>query len=180
MDKPSKTAKRRDRRSFTPEFKAEVVRLCKAGDRSIERVAKDLDLTETALREWVQRADIDAGNGPAGAAATRIRNKTLRIHSDRGGIYGEHEYVQRLRTLGIERSMSRASNPWDNAAMESFFSTLQFELLSRKRFETLEDARAAITEWIDGFYNSQRRHTTIGGTSPIKYELSWQMRQSRT
>ncbi len=114
------------------------------------------------------------------AAATRIRNRTLRIHSDRGGIYGEHEYVQRLRTLGIERSMSRASNPWDNAAMESFFSTLQFELLSRKRFETLEDARAAITEWIDGFYNSQRRHTTIGGTSPIKYELSWQMRQSRT
>lgn len=53
------------------------------------------------------------------AAATRIRNRTLRIHSDRGGIYGEHEYVQRLSTLGIERSMSRASNPWDNAAMES-------------------------------------------------------------
>ena len=44
--------------------------------------------------------------------------------------------MQRLSTLGIERSMSRASNPWDNAAMESFFSTLQFELLSRKRFET--------------------------------------------
>ena len=64
--------------------------------------------------------------------------------------------------------------------MESFFSTLQFELLSRNRFEKLEDARAAITEWIDGFYNSQRRHTTIGGTSPIKHELSWQMRQSKT
>ena len=85
------------------------------------------------------------------AVATRIRNRTLRIHSDRGGIYGEHEYVQRLRTLGIERSMSRASNPWDNAAMGSFFSTLQFELLSRNRFEKLEDARAAITEWIDVF-----------------------------
>jgi len=61
-----------------------------------------------------------------------------------------------------------------------FFSTPQFELLSRKRFETLEDARATITEWIDGFYKSEWRHTTIGGTSPIKYELSWQMRQSRT
>ena len=114
------------------------------------------------------------------AAATRTRNRTLRIHSDRGGIYGEHEYVQRLNTLGIERSMSRASNPWDNAAMESFSSTLRFELPSRNRFDTCEDARAVITEWIDGFYNSERRHATIGGTSPIKFELSWQMRQSRT
>ncbi len=79
-----------------------------------------------------------------------------------------------------ELSMTRASNPWDDAAMESFFSTLQFELLSRNRFEKFEDVRAAIIEWIDDFYNSQRRHTTIGGTSPIKYELSWQMRRSRT
>ena len=88
------------------------------------------------------------------AVATRIRNRTLRMHSDRGSIYGEHKYVQRLSTLGIERSMSRASNPWDNAAMGSYLSTLQFELLSRNRFEKLEDARAAITERIDGFYNS--------------------------
>jgi putative transposase len=56
--------------------------------------------------------------------------------------------------------------------MESFFSTAQFELLSRNRFEKLEDARAAITEWTDGFYNSEWRHTAIEGTSPIKYELS--------
>ncbi len=76
------------------------------------------------------------------------------MHSDRGSIYGEHKYVQRLSTLGIERSMSRASNPWDNAAMGSYFSTLQFELLSRNRFEKLEDARAAMTERIDGFYYS--------------------------
>ncbi len=64
--------------------------------------------------------------------------------------------------------------------MESFFSTLQFELLSRKRFETLDDARAVITEWIDGSYNTLRGHTTIGNMSPIKHGLSWQMRQSRT
>ncbi len=68
MDKPGKTVKRkRPRCTFTPEFKAEAVRLCRAGDRSIAPVAKDLDLTETALREWVHRAGIDAGNGPAGA-----------------------------------------------------------------------------------------------------------------
>jgi transposase-like protein len=52
-DNPTKTAKRRDRRSFSSEFKAEAVRMCKAGDRSIERVTKDLDQTKTALRHWV-------------------------------------------------------------------------------------------------------------------------------
>ncbi len=67
-DKPGKSVKgKRPRRTFTPEFKAEVVSLCRAGDRSIAQVAKDLNLTGTALREWVHRADVDAGKGPAGA-----------------------------------------------------------------------------------------------------------------
>jgi transposase len=61
MDKTRKSSKRRPRRSFIPEFKAEAVRLCRIPDRSVVQVAKDLDLTETALREWVQRADVDAG-----------------------------------------------------------------------------------------------------------------------
>jgi transposase len=59
----AKQQARRKRRSFTPEFKAEAVRLCRAGDRSITQVANELDLTETALREWVKRADADAGEG---------------------------------------------------------------------------------------------------------------------
>ena len=68
MDKSGKTFKRkRPRRTFTPEFKAEAVRLCRVVDRSIAQVAKDLDLTVTALREWVHRASVDAGKGPAGA-----------------------------------------------------------------------------------------------------------------
>ena len=95
-------------------------------------------------------------------------------------MYGEREYLRRLEVLGLEPSISRARNSWDNATMKSFFSTLLFELLSRNRFEKLADARATTTEWIDGLYNTQRRHTTIGNTSPIRYELSWQMRQSRT
>ncbi len=115
-------------------------------------------------------------------SAVRARGapKGLMLHSDRGGIYGDDDYLRRLKSLGIERSMSRPSNPWDNAVIESFFSTLHFELLSRRRFERTADAQDAIAEWIDGFYNPQRRHTTIGNTSPIKYELTWQMRQQRT
>ena len=77
MDKTRKTSKRRPRRSFTPEFKAEAVRLCRIGDRSVAQVAKDLDLTETALREWVQRADVDAGKGPAGALTSDERTEVF-------------------------------------------------------------------------------------------------------
>ena len=95
MDKPSKTAKRRDRRSFTPEFKAEVVRLCKAGDRSIERVAKDLDLTETALREWVQRAAIDAGKGPAGSLTTDERVELARLRRENKQLLMERDILQK-------------------------------------------------------------------------------------
>ena len=69
----------RKRRSFSTEFKAEAVRLCRVGDRSIKQVAKDLDLTETALREWVRRAGVDAGEGPPGALTTVEREELTRL-----------------------------------------------------------------------------------------------------
>ena len=75
----AKREAKRGRRAFTPEFKAETVRLCKVGDRSIRQVAKDLDLTETALREWVKRADIDAGEGPPGALTTAERGELAEL-----------------------------------------------------------------------------------------------------
>ncbi len=112
------------------------------------------------------------------SATTRRRPRhTVLLHSDRGAIYGEEQYIQRLAALGVKRSMSRKADPWDNAVIESFFSTLHFEFLSRRCFERFEDACRAISEWIDGFYNPQRRHSNNGNTSPIKYELRWQMRQ---
>ncbi|WP_437499251.1 IS3 family transposase [Sorangium sp. So ce1099] len=73
---------RRKRRAFTPEFKAEAVRLAKASDRSIGQVAKDLDLTETALRDWIKRADTDAGHGPSGALTTPEREELQRLRRD--------------------------------------------------------------------------------------------------
>ncbi|HEX7479013.1 MAG TPA: transposase, partial [Polyangiales bacterium] len=66
---------RRKRRKFTAEFKADAVRLCKAGGQSIVQVADNLDLTETALREWVRRAEIDAGKGPKEALSTAEREE---------------------------------------------------------------------------------------------------------
>lgn len=71
----AKRQTRRARRSFTPEFKAEAVRLCKVGDRTVHQVAKDLDLTETALRAWVQRAEVDEGKGDPETLTTTERDE---------------------------------------------------------------------------------------------------------
>jgi len=82
----------RKRRAFTPEFKAEAVRLCKVGDRTVRQVAKDLDLTETALREWVRRADVNAGKGPPGAVTSEERAELLELR-------------KRVKRLEVEREI---------------------------------------------------------------------------
>jgi transposase-like protein len=87
---------KRKRRSFDAQFKAEAVRLCKVGDRSVGQVAKDLDLTETALREWVRRAEIDAGNGPPGALTTAERQELAQLRRD-------------VRRLKMERDILKAA-----------------------------------------------------------------------
>ncbi len=81
---------RRKRRAFTPEFKADAVRLCKTGDRSISQVAKELDLTETALRDWIKRAGVDAGSGPKSELTssereelTELRRRVKRLEMER-------------------------------------------------------------------------------------------------
>ena len=81
MDNASKRAKR-PRRSFTPEFKAEAVRLCQIGDRTISLVASDLNIGENALREWVHRTKIDAGDGVAGALTSDEREEFARLRRE--------------------------------------------------------------------------------------------------
>ena len=87
----------RKRRSFTPEFKAEAVRLCKVGDRGIAQVAKDLDLTETALREWVRRADVEAGEGPPGALTAAEREELARLRKQVKRLEMEREILKNRR-----------------------------------------------------------------------------------
>jgi transposase len=91
-----KKQQRRKRRVFTPEFRAEAVRLCKVGDRTIAQVSKDLDLTENSLREWVKRADIDAGKGPPDALTTAEREELARLRRE-------------VKRLGQERDILKAA-----------------------------------------------------------------------
>jgi transposase len=95
---------KRKRRKFTPEFKAEAVRLCRVGDRTIGQVAEDLDLTETALREWVRRADIDAGQGPPDALTTSEREELARLRRDNKRLTQERDILKAAATFFAKES----------------------------------------------------------------------------
>ena len=96
--------------------------------------------------------------------------KGLIHHSDRGVQYASNRYREALDDRGIECSMSRRANCWDNAVAESFFGTLKNELIYRRPWLTREDAKSAIVEYIEIFYNRIRRHSTIGYVSPVAFE----------
>lgn len=92
-------------------------------------------------------------------------------HSDRGSQYAAKDYRDVLDNYKMIGSMSRKANCWDNAPMESFFDTLKSELIHRYQYETQAQARSAIFEYIECFYNRERMHTSIGNMSPIAYEM---------
>ena len=91
-------------------------------------------------------------------------------HSDRGVQYASAAYRERLTTAGVQARMSRKGNCYDNAAMESFWSSLKRELVHRVRFATRAEARAAVFEWIEIFYNRERLHSALGYKSPVDFE----------
>ena len=91
-------------------------------------------------------------------------------HSDRGVQYASNEFQALLKTNGIQCSMSQKGDCWDNAVAESFFHTLKVELIHGKTYITRQEAKTAIFEYIEGFYNRQRRHSYLGYLSPDEYE----------
>ena len=93
-------------------------------------------------------------------------------HSDRGVQYASAAYRQRLALAGVIPSMSRPGNCYDNAAMESFWSSLKRELVHRCEFATRAEAKAAVFEWIEVFYNRERFHSALGYQSPVDFETN--------
>lgn len=93
-------------------------------------------------------------------------------HTDRGSQYTSHAYRSVLEHFGVELSMSRKGNCWDNAVMESFFGTLKAECCDRYRFKSRQEAKTAIFEYMKVFYNQQRLHSTLEYRSPQDFEMS--------
>lgn len=94
------------------------------------------------------------------------------FHSDRGSTYTAHTFTTLCHTLDIRQSMGRTGSCFDNAAAESFFSTLEHEVISRHHVKTRKEAQQTIVKWVVDFYNRRRRHSSCGMQSPIDYETS--------
>jgi putative transposase len=104
------------------------------------------------------------------ALVVRAPKSGLLQHTDRGSPYASGAYQELLAAHGIIASMSRRGDCYDNAVAESFFSTLEHELGSEAKWQTRAEAITAVCEYIDSFYNPVRRHSTLGGLSPIAFE----------
>ena len=115
----------------------------------------DDDLTLTALRMAIRQRGVQPG---------------LVHHSDRGSQYASHDYTDLLKANGIEISMSRKGNPWDNAACESFMKTLKYEEVLRNEYRDLAEAYASIHEFLEKVYNHKRLHSALGYMPPAEFE----------
>lgn len=121
---------------------------------ALDRTMED-SLTLTALRMALARRTVHAG---------------LVHHSDRGSQYASNDYTDLLKANGIEISMSRKGNPWDNAACESFMKTLKYEEVLRNEYRDLAEARASIAEFLEKTYNKKRLHSALGYVPPAEFE----------
>ena len=111
-------------------------------------------------------------NALAIAKAKRDDMQGAIFHSDRGSQYASDEFRNKLRQFGIIQSMSAKGDCWDNAVAESFFKTIKIELIYHTKFNTLQEAKEAIIDYIN-FYNIKRLHSYNGYLSPLQAEIKW-------
>jgi putative transposase len=105
-------------------------------------------------------------------AITRRRPTNVIHHSDQGCQYTSIAFGRRCQEMGVRPSMGSVGDAYDNALCESFFATLECELLDRRRFQTQAEARLVVFEYLEGWYNPHRRHSALGYESPINHERS--------
>lgn len=136
-------------------------------------VAAVVDLFSRRVVGWAMKAEMTAQlvtDALIMAIWRRGKPHSLLHHSDQGSQYTSEQFQRLMADHGITCSMSRSGNVWDNAAMESFFSSLKTERTARKVYRTRDDARADVFDYIERFYNRRRRHSTLGYLSPVEFE----------
>jgi putative transposase len=136
-------------------------------------VAAVVDLFSRRVVGWSMSAEMTAqlvADALIMAIWRRGKPNALLHHSDRGSQYTSEQFQRLMADHGVTCSMSRSGNCWDNAAMESFFSSLKTERTARKVYRTRDEAKADVFDYVERFYNPKRRHSTIGYLSPIDFE----------
>ena len=136
-------------------------------------VAAVIDLFSRRVVGWSMNATMTAQlvtDALVMAIWRRGKPDALLHHSDRGSQYTSEQFQRLMTDNGVVCSMSRSGNVWDNAAMESFFSSLKTERTGNKTYRTRDEARADVFDYIERFYNAKRRHSTIGYLSPMEFE----------
>ena len=136
-------------------------------------VAAVIDLFSRRVVGWSMKAEMTAQlvtDALVMAIWRRGKPDALLHHSDQGSQYTSEQFQKLIADHGVQCSMSRSGNVWDNAAMESFFSSLKTERIGRKVYRSRDAARADVFDYIERFYNPVRRHSTIGYLSPVEFE----------
>jgi putative transposase len=136
-------------------------------------VAAVIDLFSRRVVGWSMKAEMTAQlvtDALVMAIWRRGKPDALLHHSDQGSQYTSEQFQRLMADNGVACSMSRSGNVWDNAAMESFFSSLKTERVCRKVYRSRNAARADVFDYIERFYNTTRRHSTIGYLSPLEFE----------
>jgi putative transposase len=138
-------------------------------------VAVVLDLFSRRVVGWSMQASMTSqlvADALMMAVWRRGKPAAVLHHSDQGSQYTSGHFQDLLREQGIQCSMSRAGEVWDNSAMESFFSSMKTERIARKVYRTREEIRGDVFDYIERFYNPVRRHSTLGYVSPIEFEMA--------
>ena len=136
-------------------------------------MAAVIDLFSRRVVGWSMKAEMNVqlvADALVMAIWRRGKPDALLHHSDQGSQYTSQQFQTLMRDNGVTCSMSRSGNVWDNAAMESFFSSLKTERVRRQVYRSRDAARADVFDYIERFYNTTRRHSTIGYLSPIEFE----------
>ena len=136
-------------------------------------VAAVIDLFSRRVVGWSMSATMTAqlvADAMMMAIWRRGKPDALLHHSDQGSQYTSEQFQRLMQDNGVTCSMSRSGNCWDNAAMESFFSSLKIERVRKKVYRSRDQARADVFDYIERFYNPTRRHSTLGYVSPIDFE----------
>jgi transposase InsO family protein len=132
-----------------------------------------LDIGTRRVIGWSFRATLEAELVTGAlemALGARGANPGLICHSDRGSQYGSDDVTAMIACFHLRGSMSRKGNCWDNAVAESFFASYKTELVAETRWQWRTEAKSATVEWIEGWYNRTRLHSTLGYLSPDEFE----------